>query len=64
MRAKTIKFSGKELEVIADALFDYHLALLGELQRLTKPKAKISRKIEYVHTAVQKVAYMAEREKS
>lgn len=64
MRAKTIKFSGKELEVIADALFDYHLALLGELQRLTKPKAKISRKIEYVHTAVQKVAYTVEQEKS
>lgn len=56
MRAKTIKFSGKELEVIADALFDYHLALLSEHQRLTKPKAKELRKIKYVHSAVQKVA--------
>lgn len=63
MRAKTIKFSGKELEVIVDALLDYHLTLLDE-QRLTKPKAKISRKIEYVHTAVQKVAYTVEQEKS
>lgn len=63
MRAKTIKFSGKELEVIVDALLDY-LTLLDEQQRLTKPKAKISRKIEYVHTAVQKVAYTVEQEKS
>jgi len=63
VRAKTIKFSGKELEVIVDALLDYHLTLLDE-QRLTKPKAKISRKIEYVHTAVQKVAYTVEQEKS